>query len=92
MSKKENISQKRSRDTWGDEETDHFLALIREQNVLAKLDTKKFKVDQVYADVEKSMAEKGFNKSVPQLKTKLGNLKSKFTKNMNVYLKVRSTE
>jgi len=67
----------KKRDQWENEETRFFLTLMRERKVMRCLDGKKFRRNEIFKLLEKSMHEKGYMKTHKQMQTKFKALRCK---------------
>ena len=77
---KEKIKEKKKRkprDSWDKAEIEYFLNLIKEKQIIAMLDGKKFKVKDVFKKLEEPMEKAGYKKDAEQMINKLKLLKRK---------------
>lgn len=69
-------AKKRTRDSWGDQETENLIHFIKEKNIPSKMDSKRFRNDELFASLETEMKNKGYTKDKQQIVYKYNNLKS----------------
>lgn len=67
----------KKRESWEIEETKYLLNLIRERQIMKCLDNKKFRADEIFKYLEKSMIEKGYKKNWKQMQTRFKTLRRK---------------
>ncbi|EFN85571.1 hypothetical protein EAI_17550, partial [Harpegnathos saltator] len=57
------------------EETQYFLKLMRERQVMKSLDGKRFRADDIFKYIESPMNEKGYIKTSKQMQTRFRTLR-----------------
>lgn len=62
-------NKKRKRDTWAQSETDDFIYLIKEKNIIQKMDTKKYRSDNLYDELASEMQKKTGPRTASSVKT-----------------------
>lgn len=69
--------KKRSRDSWTQEQTDLLLQLVKEKDIIRKMDTKRYRKENLFNDLVPIFREKNIEKTGKQIREKYDNLKSK---------------
>ncbi|XP_077282254.1 uncharacterized protein LOC143908462 [Temnothorax americanus] len=64
--------------TWDVQETECFLAIIKELQVIALMDGKKFRTSEIFKKVEEVFKSKGYQKTPTQLLDKFKTMKKRF--------------
>jgi lipid A disaccharide synthetase len=59
------------------EETEYLLRLIRERQIMKKLDGKKFRAEEIFHHLERPMHDTGYLKSAKQMQTRFKTLRCK---------------
>ncbi|KAF5281741.1 hypothetical protein FQR65_LT14581 [Abscondita terminalis] len=75
-----NKLETKCKNKWSDEETKVFLSLCQKENILKMMDGKKLRIKQIFASLEESMRQHGYERDGDQMLTKWKNLKAMYYK------------
>jgi tRNA(His) 5'-end guanylyltransferase len=79
-------------ESWNKEETEYLLRVIRERQVMKRLDGKKFTAEEIFQHLERPMHDRGYLKIAKQMQTRFKPLRcrsnTQYVPIQNIFVKL----
>ncbi|XP_055709084.1 uncharacterized protein LOC129805290 [Phlebotomus papatasi] len=74
------MGDEKGKKKWQTKETKLLLQIVHEKEIVAMMDSKKFRNQEVFAEVEKEFLKQGYQRDVKQIEIKFKNLKQEYNR------------